>query len=219
VIVTYCRPVAYARVSSFAALDETRFRHSPRILNYYSPISAHGAKISARPLCRRRSRPREFRQRLRAEARTQFSPALGVARARGIGSDMEVRPRRRPPQKLAYRASGANWTVLSRPPPRPATLAHTCYPALALRRARGWIVWRAFARNRSKPSRASEPQASCRVGVTAGSSLYAKALRKTKVWPFGFHDPQEEATGTRTRKRCRRPVVCVRHGLTGSLWR
>ncbi len=102
-----------------------------------------------------RSSPRPLRigrsghgQRLRAEARTQSSPALGEARARGIGGDVEVRPRRRPTQELAYRGSAAKWAALSRPPPRPGNSGTPSYPALALRRARGWIVERAFARVR-----------------------------------------------------------------------
>ena len=81
----------------------------------------------------------------RGGAHAQFSPALGVARARGIGRDVKCGRGGGRHRNRADRASDANLAVVSAASAA-GKFGRPSYPALALRRARGWIVERAFAR-------------------------------------------------------------------------
>ena len=76
---------------------------------------------------------------------TQFSPALGAARARGIGgrgsAAAEAAATGVGVSRFWCRLGGLVAAAFAA-----GKLATPPYPALALRRARGWIMERAFAR-------------------------------------------------------------------------
>ena len=106
---------------------------------------------------------------------------------------VKVRPRRRLPQEQAYRASGANWLVLSRPPARPGNRRPPSYPSL----------WFLRVTRRFLPQRADAPR------TRACAPLTSSVLLPQRFSAGG------EGADRRMRGRCL-PCPCLYPGLVAA---